>query len=275
MQSGSSAGAREYRTCTPGVVSRLALRPVPTPQGEGPGASCVRRRPLAGRVSACSSSARARPSRCSVVGCDPNQNWLHRGGSSSLSDLVASCTCIRSNAVEVPGRLQRGPVRARLDRPAGGVPHRARQQRPHGGQERAAAPPPPAGPDAPPRPGPAAAGDRAPARAGRCRGPPRRLRAGCRPGRRGAGRARARAPRRSAPRAPGRPRPGCRRARPAWCCRCRRRRRSGSSYAGTRRPPARRRPGRAPSPASAMMLVRSSPCGSGVNWLNSGSTASG
>ena len=65
---------------------------------------------------------------------------------------------------------------------------------------------------------------------------------------------------------------GCRRAPPVWCCRSRRRRRSASSYAATRRPPARRRPAPSPSAASARTWVRSSPFGSEVKWLNSGST---
>ena len=75
-------------------------------------------RPLAGQRLR-SSSERASPSRCSVVGCEPNQNWLQAGGSSSLRDLVASCICIRSNAVKSPvaSSEDRWPTAADLGAP--------------------------------------------------------------------------------------------------------------------------------------------------------------
>ena len=88
--------------------------------------------PPSDRSAATSSSAI--PMRCSVVGCDPNQNWLQAGGVGSASDRSASCRCICDERLGSCGRLERGPVGARLDRPADRVLHRAGQQRADDGQ---------------------------------------------------------------------------------------------------------------------------------------------
>ncbi len=88
--SGHTADAPEQRIRLPGG-------------GWPPGPTCPVRHRVADRArqrpDSCCWRARAMPIRWRVVGCEPNQNWLHAGDVGSLSERTASCFCTSSKAV--------------------------------------------------------------------------------------------------------------------------------------------------------------------------------